>query len=169
MDRSLDSLSSEFQPLAFELLARLVGRGIMVMIVQTSRTEAEHLQNVANGTSSTRASKHLPRKLRQFLVLSHPNPDMEKCDAMDLCPYETWEAHGPDKLQWDESKNPQAWAAIGEEAEKLGLRWGGRWHKPHDPGHVEWLFPGERYADIPQTSIAWRDHGAINESGIGNG
>jgi hypothetical protein len=30
------------------------------------------------------------------------------------------------------------WLKIGVEGEKLGLRWGGRWRKPYDPGHFEW-------------------------------
>lgn len=30
------------------------------------------------------------------------------------------------------------WLLIGREGEKLGLRWGGRWKRPYDPGHFEW-------------------------------
>jgi hypothetical protein len=36
---------------------------------------------------------------------------------------------------WD---NTQLWKKVGLAGEKLGLRWGGRWKKPYDPGHFEW-------------------------------
>lgn len=133
MSRRLDDLSSDLQPLAFALLARLVERGIAVLVVDTLRTEAEHAANLAAGTSTTKLSRHLLRKLRR--TCSPDDPDREKSDAMDVCPYETYLLHGPDKLRWDPSD--PAWKVIGEIAEGLGLVWGGRWKSPHDPGHVE--------------------------------
>ena len=36
---------------------------------------------------------------------------------------------------WD---NTMLWKKIGVIGEKLGLRWGGRWRNPYDPGHFEW-------------------------------
>jgi hypothetical protein len=131
MDRSLDSLSAEFRPLAFEVLARLVERGLAVMIVQTLRTLEEHQRNMANGTSRTALSKHLPRRLRGY---DPDSPDADKADAIDLCPYAIYDLHGPDKLQWDASD--PAWAVIGAVGESVGLQWGGRWRDPHDPGHL---------------------------------
>lgn len=133
MSRRLDDLSSDLQPLAFALLARLVERGIAVMIVDTLRTEEEHAANLKAGTSVAKFSRHLPRKLRRFCQPDDPN--REKADAMDLCPYEVYAASGPDKLAWD--TEAPGWRVIGEEAEQLGLVWGGRWRQPHDPGHVE--------------------------------
>lgn len=133
MSRSLDDLSADLKPRAFELLARLVESGIAVMVVDTLRTQADHDQNLANGTSATKFSRHLPRKLRCELPPDHP--DAEKSDAMDLCPYETYALHGPDKLKWD-TTDP-AWKVIRDLAEGLGLVSGARWIKPHDPGHVE--------------------------------
>jgi hypothetical protein len=158
-DRALDSLSSEFKPLAIEVLARLVERSVMVMIVQTSRTPEEHQINLANGTSHTSRSKHLPRRLRGLIV---GTADDGKADAIDLCPYETFQLLGPDKLHWSDDDRPEAraaFAAIGEIGEMLGLRWGGRWSEPHDPGHLELLLQNEHYRDIPTTSAAWREHG----------
>ena len=133
MSRALNDLSSQMRPKAFELLARLTERTVMVMIVDTLRTPAEHAANLANGTSKTPVSKHLPRILRHAKFSNAD--DADKSDALDLCPYEIYALHGPDKLQWN-SDDP-AWRIIGEEAERLGLRWGGRWKVPHDPGHVE--------------------------------
>lgn len=143
MDRSLDSLSSDFKPIAMRVLARLVERGVPVMIVQTGRTMEEHQANLANGTSRAILSKHLPRRLRQPLEYAH-DPNAEKSDAIDLAPYEVYQLHGPDKLAWNEhatSESSVAWAAIGEIGEAAGLRWGGRWQQPRDPGHLEFVFP----------------------------
>jgi hypothetical protein len=159
MDRSLDSLSSDFLPLAMELLARLAERGIAVMIVQTSRTAAEAAANSASGASATTHSKHLSRSLRGR---GTGGADDGKADAMDLCPYDVYQLAGPDKLQWtDDTKGHPAFAAIGEEAERLRLRWGGRWRQPYDPGHVELLFAGERYPDIPAAAPAAADHRSL--------
>ena len=135
MSRKLDDLSSEFRPLAFEVLARLAERQTLVMIVDTLRTEAEHQANLAAGTSSAPRSKHLPRTLRGW---SPQHPDAQKSDAIDLVPFDIWQASGPDKISWD-TKHP-TFAVIGEIGESLGLRWGGRWKKPHDPGHLEFVF-----------------------------
>ena len=137
MDRSLDSLSAQLKPIIFEVLARLTERGVMVMIVQTSRTPEEHEQNLQNGTSRVQYSKHLPRKFRGFPLAY---ADANKCDAIDLCPYDLYQLVGADKLAWAEKATPQslkAWAAIGSIGESLDLRWGGRWYQPHDPGHLE--------------------------------
>ena len=100
-------------------------------------------------------SKHLPRKLRG-LKFGSPNDD--KSDAIDLCPYALYQLHGPRKLEW--SANDPAWRVIGDVGEMLGLRWGGRWLTDlPDYGHLEWLFPDERHADIPTSSAAWLQHG----------
>jgi hypothetical protein len=158
-ERSLDMLSSDLKPVAVEILARLVERSIHVLIVQTVRTPEEQAQAVATGHSGILHSKHLPRKLRGLIV---GTGDDEKADAIDLCPFDVWRLAGPDTLAWAEYKSPaitEAWRAIGELGEAHGLRSGLRWSSPHDPGHLEWLFPGERYPDIPRTSAAFFSHG----------
>ena len=133
MSRALDDLSSAFQPRIFAVLARLTERGIAVMIVGTGRSLAEHQQNLANGTSWTALSKHLPRALR-IPNLATTDRDYQKSDAIDLCPYDTYALAGPDKLKWDDAD--PAWKVLGELGEAEGLRWGGRWtHK--DMGHLE--------------------------------
>lgn len=127
MSRALDDLSDRFRPLAFEFLARLNEAGIHVLIVDTLRTPQEHTANLINGTSRTPLSKHLDGRQRGLATAG--------ADAMDVCPFEMYSLTGPDKLQWD-ATNP-VWKRIGEIAEGIGLRWGGRWKNPHDPGHVE--------------------------------
>lgn len=158
MDRQLDSLSSDFKPIVMDILARLVERGVMVLIVQTSRTLAEHQNNLANGTSSAPLSKHLPRQIRGLVA---GTADDAKADAIDLCPYDVYQLAGPDKLKWTDADmaGQAAFAAIRDLGEAHGLRSGARWTTPHDPGHLELLFAGERHADIPATSAAYLAHG----------
>ena len=131
MSRRLDDLSSPLRPKVFELLARLVEKGVHVLIVDTLRTELEHQKNLASGVSWTPRSKHLPRRLRGWPA---SDPDAEKSDAIDLCPFSQFDAFGADKLGW-EPTHP-GWNVIRDEAEKLGLRSGARW-KQRDLGHVE--------------------------------
>ena len=125
MSRALDDLDPRFRPLAVELLARLTEAGIAVLIVDTLRTDAEQARAIATGHSQVQRSKH------------------QDGLAMDLCPYQVWGLHGPDKLQWDTTDH--VWLRIGALAEAIGLRWGGRFHPLNsegigwDPGHVEWV------------------------------
>ena len=123
MSRLLDDLDSQFRLKAFELIARCCEAGILVMIITTGRTLEEQRKALENGFSSTMNGKHLPQ------------PPEGKSKAIDVCPYEEFQLHGPDKLQWN-SSDP-IWTKIGLIGEKLGLRWGGRWKRPFDPGHFE--------------------------------
>lgn len=154
-DRSLDSLSSVFYPLACAWIARVTARGIAVMIVQTSRTPAEHQINLIAGTSGTTFSLHLPRALRPSTLAGIQTipADQHKADAMDLAPYDVYQLSGPDKLTWD-AKHP-AWGVIGQEAERLGLRWGGRWRSPFDPGHAELVLPTKQQLLIAERARPW--------------
>lgn len=86
--------------------------------MDTLRTPEEHAANLAKGVSWTKRSKHLDG------------------DAIDICPYSTWDAHGPDKLNWD--IGDPVWQKIGALGEAIGLRWGGRW-KVKDMGHFEYV------------------------------
>jgi hypothetical protein len=132
MSRALDDLSSALRPLAFEWIARLSEQGIAVMVIDTLRTPDEHRKNLQNGASSIALSLHLPRRLR-YPALPASHPDYDKSDAMDVCPFDQYQLHGPDKLKWD-SSDP-AWRLIIAACERVGLESGGRWKKPYDPGH----------------------------------
>lgn len=161
MDRSLDSLSSTFRLKVDRALALLTDRDVMVKIVQTSRTPAEAAANLANGTSQTSHSKHVPRKLRG-MGFSPSDPDINKADAIDLCPYEIYNLHGSDKLQWD--RTDPAWKVIGDVGELLDLRWGGRWWTNQakkligfDPGHWEMILsPVDRRLATDERTREWR-------------
>ena len=120
MSRALNDLSSYLQPKAFEFVARAAEAGIPVMIVDTVRTTAEQTANVAKGVSWTMNSKHLPRNLRGILSVDTSNDT--KADAFDVVPYDQFQLHGPDKLEWDDTD--PAWQILGKIGEKLGLKWG---------------------------------------------
>jgi hypothetical protein len=126
MSRALADLSDRFRPLAEKLLARCVEARIPIVIIDTLRTPAEHAANLAKGVSWTNHSKHLDG------------------DAIDICPYAQYDAHGSNKLLWD--GGDPIWQRIGVIGETLGLRWGGRWSTP-DLGHFEYVErPGTRRA-----------------------
>lgn len=121
MSRELDHLHPAFRGRAIELLARLVEAGIPCMIVDTLRTESEHQANLVNGVSWIKRSLHLDGL------------------AIDVAPYETFQLHGSDKLQYDASD--PVWKRIGEIGAKCGFTgnsWGGNWSaKKKDWGHFE--------------------------------
>lgn len=129
MSRRLDDLAPVFRPIVFELLARVVEAGIPCLVVDTLRTPAEHQANLANGTSKVKHSKHLDGL------------------AIDICPFETYQAVGPDKLLWT-TTTPEAaamWRRLGIIGKSLGLRWGGDFTPVNsqgigwDPGHFEYI------------------------------
>ena len=106
MSTALNDLRPEFRRIAVEVLAQLVEAGIAVAIVTTGRTQKEQDAAFARGASKVHHSRH------------------QDGMAIDLCPFETWDLAGPDKLQWNAS-NP-AFKTIGRIGERNGLRWGGR-------------------------------------------
>lgn len=127
MNTSLDSLDPRFKPLAIEFLARLVEQKIMVLVVNTLRTDAEQADAIKRGVSWVKRSKH------------------QDGLAMDVVPYDVYLFNGPDKLLW--STNDLIWLRIRDTAERLGLRSGARFTPLNaigvgkDPGHVELVVP----------------------------
>lgn len=141
MNISLDSLDPRFKPMAVMLLARIVEARIPVLIVNTRRTDAEQADALARGVSWVPRSKH------------------QDGLAIDLVPYETYQLHGGDKLNW--STADAVWLTLGTIGEGLGLRWGGRF-KPlnrlgigRDPGHFEYVvsdgLPGRQLPSVERT------------------
>lgn len=124
MSRLLNDLDPVFLPLAAMLLARATEQLMPVLITCTRRTAAEQAIALASGASSVTHSTH------------------QDGLAIDICPYSQWMEFGEDKLQWN-AGDPQ-WPKLGAIGEALGLRWGGRWRTPHDPGHFEYVTPAVR-------------------------
>ena len=116
MSRRLNDLSPRFRPIAVELLAQATEAGVPLVIVNTRRTPEQQAENVAKGVSWTLNSLHLTG------------------DAIDVCPYSQYAAHGDTKLLWD--AGDPIWQRLGVIGEALGLRWGGRWAQK-DMGHFE--------------------------------
>lgn len=133
MSRKLDDLSPRFRPLAITLIARIVEAGIAILVLDTRRTPEEQEQMLQRGVSWTRNSRHLTG------------------DAIDLVPYEIYNLHGPDKLQWN-AADP-GWQVMGKIGESLGLTWGGRWNK-RDMGHFEYPTVG----DLPTATTPTGTH-----------
>lgn len=104
MSQKLDDLSPRMRPLADRFLAKLMEARIPVMIVTTSRTQAEQEDAVRRGVSWTTHSKHLTG------------------DAIDVCPYAIYDLAGPDKLQWDDTD--PIWLKIGAIGQACRLKWG---------------------------------------------
>src|SRR2546423_7269352 len=131
MSRSLDDLSDKIKPLAFELLARCSECGIPVVVVYTGRTQEEQDDLYDQGRKRpgkivtwTRDSAHVMKP-----------PEM-KSHAIDICPLEQYNLHGPDKLAWN-TADP-VWQRIGAIGESLGLQWGIMVNGEHlDVGHFQ--------------------------------
>ena len=115
MITDLESLHPYFRDKVIELMRICRSKGIELAIVETYRTHAKQTEYKTMGRKYTRTkagqSKH------QYGL------------AVDIVPM-------IDSVpQW---RNIKLWRRIGPMGERLGLRWGGRWHKLFDPGHFEW-------------------------------
>lgn len=115
MINDLDALHPFFRDKIAALIADCKSKGIQLAVVETYRTHAKQNEYRFMGRKYTNStggkSKH------QYGL------------AVDLVPIVDSVA------VWD---NVALWRKIGVSGEKLGLRWGGRWKKPYDPGHFEW-------------------------------
>jgi hypothetical protein len=118
MINDLRALHPYFRAKVNQLIANCNAKGIELAVVETFRTKAKQNEYRAMGKKYTRSaggsSKH------QYGL------------AVDVVPMVDSVA------VWS---NLALWKKIGVAGEKLGLRWGGRWRHPFDPGHFEWA-PG---------------------------
>lgn len=126
MIADLEALHPYFRELVKTLIAQCKAKGIELAVVETFRTRAKQNEYRAMGKTYTRsaggASKH------QYGL------------AVDVVPMVDSVA------VWN---NPALWRKVGATGEKLGLRWGGRWRHPYDPGHFEWA-PGVSTSHLAQ-------------------
>ncbi|MBX2894164.1 MAG: M15 family metallopeptidase [Cyclobacteriaceae bacterium] len=115
MIADLDALHPYFREKVEQLISICKAKGIELALVETYRTHAKQNEYKAMGKKYTRSvgghSKH------QYGL------------AVDVVPIKDSVA------RWDDVK---LWKKVGTVGEQLGLRWGGRWRNPYDPGHFEW-------------------------------
>ena len=115
MITELNALHPYFRDKISELIQLCKLNGINLAVVETFRTRSKQNEYKSMGKKYTRSaggsSKH------QYGL------------AVDLVPIIDSAA------VWD---NVILWRKIGIVGEKLGLRWGGKWKYPYDPGHFEW-------------------------------
>lgn len=115
MINDLKSLHPFFRDKIIELIADCKEKGIELAIVETYRTHAKQHEYKTMGKRYTNSKAGQSR--HQYGL------------AVDVVPVVDSVA------VWD---NTLLWKKIGIVGEKLGLRWGGRWRNPYDPGHFEW-------------------------------
>lgn len=139
----LSGLTPRLLPLVRALAADLMEARLPFVFVETGpRSLAAHQKNLDAGTSWTQVTKHLDARDRGW--------PFSGSDAADLAPYETYQLHGPDKIQWD--PNDPIWAAMGKLAEARGLRWLGR--TTRDLGHIEYPGPALNPEGTPNIQLA---------------
>lgn len=115
MIADLSALHPYFRDKVVELIQVCHSKGIELAVVETYRTVAKQNEYRKLGKIYTRSSGG--RSKHQYGL------------AIDIVPMIDSVA------QWD---NIALWKKVGVVGEKLGLRWGGRWRHPYDPGHFEW-------------------------------
>lgn len=115
MITDLRALHPFFRDRVTDLIRICKLKGIELAVVETYRTHAKQFEYKSMGRKYT--SSGAGRSKHQYGL------------AIDVVPIVDSAA------VWD---NPGLWRKIGVVGERLGLRWGGRWRKPYDPGHFEW-------------------------------
>ncbi|MEI9921787.1 MAG: M15 family metallopeptidase [Bacteroidota bacterium] len=111
----LSALHPYFRDKVIELISICKSKGIELAVVETYRTVAKQNEYKHLGKIYTRSSGG--RSKHQYGLAVDVVP------VLDSVP--SWH-------------NEAVWKKIGLVGEKLGLRWGGRWRHPYDPGHFEW-------------------------------
>ncbi len=115
MITDLEALHPFFRDRILDLINTCNKKGIELAIVETYRTHAKQHEYKTMGKRYT--SSGAGKSKHQYGL------------AIDVVPMVNGVA------VWD---NAALWRKIGVAGERLGLRWGGRWKKPYDPGHFEW-------------------------------
>jgi hypothetical protein len=115
MITDLNALHPYFRDQITELIKQCEAKGITLAVVETYRTPSKQNEYRSMGKKYTRSSGGYSK--HQYGL------------AVDVVPIVD------DKAEWH---NTALWKKVGTVGERLGLRWGGRWRNPYDPGHFEW-------------------------------
>lgn len=128
---ALDLLHPDFRALVVLFLARCAERRIPIVLVETWRSKEAHEEDVKNGRSWVKKSKHENIVQRRLGDITLTDP---AALAIDVAPYETYRLHGDDKVNWN--ADDPVWQSLGKLGEGVGMKWGGRW-KVRDMGHFQ--------------------------------
>jgi hypothetical protein len=115
MITDVNALHPYFRDKVTQLIAICKEKGIELRFVETYRTHAKQAEYKGMGKKYTRSGAGKSKHQYGF--------------AVDLVPIVNDSACWHDKVLWKQ---------VGIVGERLGLRWGGRWRHPYDPGHFEW-------------------------------
>lgn len=115
MITDVNALHPYFRDKVQQLMLICNEKGIDLAFVETFRTHAKQAEYKGMGRKYTRSGAGKSKHQYGF--------------AVDVVPMIG------DSAVWH---NPILWRKVGMVGEKLGLRWGGRWRRPFDPGHFEW-------------------------------
>jgi hypothetical protein len=127
--KKFQSMHPQLRPKVYALLRALRDRGFEPVVHQAWRSVAAQAKKKADGSSEVPFSFH-----------NNKNPDKTlSALAADVVDH---------RYAWTPAAEQHGyWDAIGKEAKKLGLFWGGDWKKPWDPAHVQ-LLPKEELGRI---------------------
>lgn len=115
MITDVNALHPYFRDKVLRLIALCKEKGIELAFVETYRTHAKQAEYKGMGKKYTRSGAGKSKHQYGF--------------AVDVVPIVNDTACWHDKALWKR---------VGVVGEQLGLRWGGRWRTPYDPGHFEW-------------------------------
>jgi hypothetical protein len=115
MINDLNALHPYFRDKVQQLISICKAKGIQLAFVETYRTHSKQAEYKGMGRKYTRSGAGKSKHQYGF--------------AVDVVPIVNDTACWHDKVLWKK---------VGVVGEQLGLRWGGRWRYPYDPGHFEW-------------------------------
>lgn len=118
----LEDLHPKFQPLVREWSKRMGLRGIQTRLTFTTRSSETQARLRAEGRSKVKTGWHNVGLAFDFLPRSSAG----------------WVFPGPKQPAAVNAEINRLLQAGGEEGEKLGMVWGGRWAKFPDAFHLEW-------------------------------
>jgi hypothetical protein len=133
VEPKLDSLYPDFRPKIEQLLVNLAartdarGKPWRPRIYYAWRSPAEQRKLVERGDSNVLFSFH-------NVIDPDGSPQSLAVDIIDR--RYAWDLEDKESA-WTTAQRNRFWTALGEEAEALGLTWGGRWTDPYDPAHVQ--------------------------------
>jgi hypothetical protein len=132
-EKKLASLTPALRPKVSEVLAALTKRGFQPKIFFGWRSVAVQLELLKKGNTTVSFSFHNAQK-------TDGTPDAHAADIIDS------------RYAWNaEAETSGFWKALGEEAKKQSLYWGGDWTSFRDWAHVQ-LLPNSHLAHVKRQS-----------------